>query len=89
MTHEEITLEFKEILRPYVNNLTALESLSSETDFIKDLEINSANLVDVFLDTEEKFDIEINNDSLEVIKNVGDAVNVIYSKIEANNVDAK
>lgn len=88
MTLEEITLEFKEILRPYVNNLTALESLSSETDFIKDLEINSANLVDVFLDTEEKFDIEINNDSLEVIKNVGDAVKVIQSKIEANNVDS-
>lgn len=88
MNIEKITTEFKEVLRPYSNNIEALESLNGETDFIKDLKINSANLVDVFLDAEEKFDIEISNDSLEIIKNVGDAIRVISEKIQENNMTA-
>lgn len=86
MNNEQIITEFKEILRPYTQNTTALESLSGDTDFIKDLKINSANIVDVFLDTEEHFDIEINNDSLEKIKNVGDAIGVIAEKIKEKNI---
>ena len=86
MNNDQIITEFKEILRPYSQNATALDALSGDTDFIKDLKINSANIVDVFLDTEEKFDIEINNDSLEKIKNVGDAINVISEKIKEKNM---
>lgn len=66
-------------------NLEALENLSNETDFIQDLKINSANIVDIFLDTEEKFDIEINNDALEKIKNVGDAIQVVFEKANENS----
>ena len=86
MNNDQIIAEFKEILRPYTKNTTALDALSEQTDFINDLKINSANIVDVFLDTEEKFDIEINNDSLEKIKNVGDAVNVISEKMKEKNI---
>lgn len=85
MTIDQITKEFKEILRPYTQNLEALENLSNETDFIQDLKINSANIVDIFLDTEEKFDIEINNDALEKIKNVGDAIQVVFEKANENS----
>lgn len=86
MNKISVTEDFKEILRPYVQNLSALDTLSDETDFIKDLKINSANVVDVFLDTEEKFDIEMSNESLENIKNVGDAINAILQILEEKNL---
>lgn len=84
MTIQQITLEFKEILRPYAQDLQALDNLTDDSDFTKDLKINSANIVDIFLDTEEKFNIEINNDALEKIKNVGDAIQIIYEKVKEN-----
>ena len=86
MNKASVTQEFKEILRPYVQNLSALDSFSDETTFIGDLKINSANVVDVFLDTEEKFDIEMSNESLENIKNVGDAINAILQILEEKNL---
>lgn len=82
MEKEIILQKLKEIIRPYSQNPQALESISETTDFVNDLKINSANLVDVFLDAEEVFEIELDNSSLEKIANIYDAVNVIALKIE-------
>lgn len=86
MNRTLITDEFKEILRPYVQNIGALDTLSDTTEFTKDLKINSANIVDVFLDTEDKFDIEISNENLESIKNFGDAIDAILLILEEKSV---
>ena len=64
MTKEAIISALKMIIKPYSEETTVLETLSENTDFIKDLKINSANLVDIVLDVEEKFGIEIDNDSM-------------------------
>ena len=77
------TEELKEILKPYVQNDEAFKELNDETHFINDLEINSANLVDVVLDVEDKYDIEIDNDSMEKMQTVEDAIEVINSKMKA------
>lgn len=82
MTKEHIIEKFKEILKPYAQNQEALENFSEESNFIKDLKINSTHMVDVFLDTEQAFDIEIDNASLEQIQSTEDAVNVITKKLE-------
>jgi acyl carrier protein len=39
--------------------------LKIKTDFISDLNINSANLVDIILDVEDHFKIHIDNESME------------------------
>ncbi len=70
----------KEIIKPYVQNEEAYNQLSMETKFIDDLEINSANLVDIILDVEDKYDIEIDNDSMEKMLDVQSAIEVITSK---------
>ena len=59
MNKEEAIQKLKEIVKPYVKNEEALANINEDTDFINDLNINSANLVDVILDVEEVFDIEI------------------------------
>ena len=71
----------KIILKPYINNQVAYNNLSEETDFINDLQINSANLVDVILDIEEKYDIVIDTISMEKMINVKSALEIIETKL--------
>ena len=85
MTKEAILQKLKEIIKPYSQNPEALENISATTDFTNDLKINSANLVDVFLDVEEAFEIELENSSLEKIANVYDAIDVIALKLKEKN----
>ncbi len=82
MSEKEILERLKKIVKPYVQRMEGLTNFKEETDFIKDLEINSANLVDVVLDVEDEFNIEIDNDSMEGMLTVGDAKSIIQRKIK-------
>ena len=77
----EMIAELKELVKPYIQNQEAFDNLNEDTDFINDLKINSANLVDVILDIEEKFDLEIDNESMDKMLNVKAAIEVINTKI--------
>ena len=46
MNKEEIIVKLKAIVKPYIKNQEAFDNLTEDTDFIADLNINSANLVD-------------------------------------------
>ncbi len=81
MTKEELLSKLKIIIVPYVQNQEGLKNLTEDTDFIKDLEINSANLVDVVLDVEDEFDIEIDNDAMEKMLTVKASIEVIENKL--------
>ena len=81
MDKEEAIQKLKEIVKPYVKNEEALNNISEDTDFINDLNINSANLVDVILDVEEVFDIEIDAESMEKMRDVKSALAVIEEKL--------
>jgi acyl carrier protein len=73
--------EIKQIIKPYIQSQDAFDSLTEETDFIKDLQINSANLVDIILDIEEKYQIVIDNESMERMVTVRAALEIIDSKL--------
>lgn len=81
MSKQEIIEELKAIVKPYIQNQEAFEVLTEETDFINDLRINSANLVDVILDIEEKYNIVIDNESMERMINVKSAMEIIETKL--------
>ena len=81
MDKEEAIQKLKEIVKPYVKEANLLESINEDTDFINDLNINSANLVDVVLDVEEVFDIEIDAESMEKMRDVKSALTVIEEKL--------
>lgn len=83
MNRDESIQKLKKIVKPYVKNEEALENINENTDFINDLNINSANLVDVILDVEEVFDIEIDADSMEKMRDVQSALMVIEEKLAA------
>ena len=80
---KEILIEkLKEIVKPYVQDQIAFEQLTEETDFINDLKVNSANLIDIVLDVEDVFDIEIDNESMEQMLNVKKAIEIIRAKMK-------
>ena len=73
--------KLKEVVKPYVQDQIAFENLSENTDFINDLKVNSANLIDIVLDVEDMFDIEIDNESMEQMLNVKKAIEIIQVKM--------
>jgi acyl carrier protein len=81
MTNLELISSLKKIVKPYIQDEEAFKNLTEETDFINDLKINSANLVDVILDVEDEFDIEIDNDSMEKMLSVKQAMAIITTKL--------
>lgn len=81
MNKNELITSLKKIVKPYVQDEEAFKNLTEETDFINDLKINSANLVDVILDVEDEFDIEIDNEAMEKMLSVKAAMEIIESKL--------
>jgi acyl carrier protein len=87
MDKKDFITELKAIVTPYTQDLEALNNINEDTDFIKDLKMNSANLVDVVLDVEEQFSIEIDNDSMAKMLTVKAAIEVIEDKL--SGIDRK
>ena len=81
MTNEALIEKLKGIVKPYVKNEEGFNNLGENTDFLNDLKINSANLVDVILDIETEFDIIIDNDSMEKMLTVKAAMEIITAKL--------
>ncbi|UCE93724.1 MAG: acyl carrier protein [Flavobacteriaceae bacterium] len=82
MEKVELITKLKEIVKPYIQDQQAFENLNEGTNFINDLKINSANLVDIVLDVEDAFDIEIDNESMEQMLSVQKAMEIIESKMK-------
>lgn len=83
MEKTELITKLKSIVKPYIQDEGAFNNLSENTDFIKDLKINSANLVDVVLDVEDEFDIAIDNDDMEKMLSVQAAMDIVNAKLAA------
>lgn len=81
MTREEIFSKVVEIVAPFAKDEEALENVSEDTDILQDLRVNSARLVDVILDFEDEFDIEVEDEAADAVDTVGDAIDLIESKI--------
>ena len=81
MTRAEILSELKKVISPYTTNKEMLAGIDDTTDLIRDLKINSANLVDIIIDAEAKYNIEIDYDSADKMVNVGNCIDVISAKL--------
>ena len=81
MEQTEIFNQVVKILTPYVKNQEALEGASLATHILDDLKVNSARLVDVVLEFEDAFNIEIDDDDVDTVETVGNAVALIEAKI--------
>jgi acyl carrier protein len=81
MTQEEILAKVVEIVRPFVKNQEALDSVNENTNILHDLEVNSARLVDIILEFEDAFNIEVEDEDADAVNTVGDAVRLIAVRV--------
>ena len=82
MDKSQIQRELKEIIAVYVPEKGILENLTLEHDLINDLKINSAHIVDIVLDVEEKYDIMIEDEAIMKMGTIGQAIEVINGKVQ-------
>ncbi len=83
MTSEEIFVLLEPIIKTYLPEDVSVKEINRNSDLTRELNINSAHLVDIILDIEDAFDIEFKNDDMEKLRNVNDAISLIQQKIPA------
>jgi acyl carrier protein len=69
-----------QIIKPFAKNQEALAKATLETRILEDLKVNSARLVDIVLELENAFGIELGDEDADKVRTVGDAVQVITAK---------
>ncbi|MBN1689055.1 MAG: acyl carrier protein [Candidatus Omnitrophica bacterium] len=81
MTKEEVLKKVVDILKKYSKSELAPEQITMETTILDDLKVNSARLVDIVLDFEDAFDIQVDDADADKVRTVGDGVELILSKV--------
>lgn len=69
------------IVRPYLPEDVSPEQVNRNSHFLNELNINSANLVDIALDVEDQYGITLENEDMEAMKTVEDALQIIDRKL--------
>jgi len=81
MARDETFGKVMEIIGRYAKNKDAIDGATEDTNILEDLKVNSARLVDVILDFEDEFDIEVDDEDADTVNTVGDAVTLIEAKL--------
>lgn len=69
-----------DIIKPFVKNTAAVGAAGDDTRIVEDLGVNSARLVDIILAFEDEFGIQVDDDSADRVRTLGDAVQMIVQK---------
>lgn len=83
MSNEERYTTLRNIIKIYLPEDVSIEDVSEESHFTNELNINSANLVDIVLDVEDAFDIRLENEDMDQMQTVKDALKIIETKLSA------
>ncbi len=78
---EERYQKLKEIVQTYLPDDVSADSITIQSNFTQELNINSANLVDIVLDVEDAFDIMLENEDMDGMETMEDALKIIDAKI--------
>lgn len=75
-------MAFENIKKIIAKNLSISEDkVTMEADFVNDLGADSIDLVEIYMDLEDEFNMSIPDQDLPNIKTVGDLVKFVESKI--------
>ena len=76
-----------EIIGPYLPEERSGDTIQVEMDFVQDLKVNSAHMVDIVLDIEDKFDIVINDDAIGTINTIQDSIDLIVNQLAERELE--
>ena len=77
----ELYQKLREIVAQYLPDDVSVNDIQINSNFTQELNINSANLVDIVLDVEDAFDIMLENEDMDGMQTVEDALAIITQKI--------
>jgi acyl carrier protein len=80
MTEDVIYQKLKDIITVYLPDDVSADAIKMDTHLVRELNINSAHLVDIILDVEDAFDIQLENEDMEAMQTVQDAMGIINKK---------
>jgi acyl carrier protein len=80
MTSDEIFARLEPIIKGYLPDDVSETEINRDSDLTKELNINSAHLIDIVLDIEDAFGVEFKNDDLEKLRNLNDVIGLIQEK---------
>lgn len=81
MTKEERYQKLTEIVKTYLPEDVSVSDIKEDSNFMSELNINSANLVDIVLDVEDAFDIRLENEDMDRMQTVSNALEIITAKL--------
>ena len=74
--------QLKDIVKMYLPEDVPVGAIGMDSNFIKELNINSANLVDIVLDVEDTFGIRLENEDMDGMRTLRDALDIIAQKLK-------
>ncbi len=80
MDEKEKYEKLKNIVKIYLPDDVSIGDVNLNSNFTTELNINSANLVDIVLDVEDEFDIRLENEDMDGMQTVKDALAIIDKK---------
>ena len=70
-----------DIIGPYLPEDVNINDVTPASHFVNELNINSAHLVDIILDVEDKYDIVLENEDMDSMQTVQQAIELIDNKL--------
>jgi acyl carrier protein len=77
MNRQAISDKLKELISPFVSDKERLKNAPEEALLREELNISSMHMVDVVIDVEAAFDIEIPADDVDHLNRIGDVIDLI------------
>ncbi len=81
MDQDTIYDKLQPIIKLYLPEDVDATTINRDSDLTRELNINSAHLVDIVLDIEDAFEIEFKNNDMEQLRTVNDTIAIIQQKI--------
>lgn len=82
MDKNEMQQTLLKIVKLYLPEDVSIEDVQLKSNFTQDLNINSAHLVDIVLDVEDEFGVVLENEDMDGMQTVEDALTIINKKLE-------
>ena len=80
--------ELKLIMGEYMDdeNKLRLATINDDTDFVNDINMDSIDMVDIVIRVENKYGIEIKNETIAKLNTVGKCMDVIQARLSEKEI---
>lgn len=75
--------DLKQMMGEYMDETgkQQLDSITDDTDFVNDLNMDSIDMVDIVISAENKYGIEIKNETIAQLNTVGKCLDVLQERL--------